>query len=510
MGVNISVPETIKIQLKDIQATKHDYILDSIHYENNLSYIHKAIVEISKNTKIQKVVLKLFLPSETKEDVSKAIMKLLVTKATVVIYGNNLHFFNHPKWIKNWNQVKLSNLQIKFDMMPTGFDYLMTGISQNKTIKILGFRYLSDYQLSRIGIILSGNPSIYHLQIYLEAKAFTFESFEEGIHSTKMPSTPQGGDPVIFLSQNKHITTYTLGGYQERSSFIMGISNNLSIQTLILDNIEIDKNIRSEWNLAFKTNSSISDVKAIRGLSTISALILFQSLRKNHCISSVFLEENVFYDHAFLGLETFLKISISVKNLHIKNLLHLSINQFSQYGSLQNLTRIISGISENNSLIDVYIANHPVSSNNVLKLEKIESTLNEAFFKLFTCNKCLKNLSIENFRLGTESISGISEGLAINNTLEHFSLAGNLIQWDDLLKFSLELLTNSVLSSVDFTNNNLLQSISAQNVEVFDQIFENFGKLNLATFKIDSLIWNHKVYPSINLDLFNIAKTKYT
>ena len=97
MGVNISVPETIKIQLKDIQATKHDYILDSIHYENNLSYIHKAIVEISKNTKIQKVVLKLFLPSETKEDVSKAIMKLLVTKATVVIYGNNLHFFNHPK-----------------------------------------------------------------------------------------------------------------------------------------------------------------------------------------------------------------------------------------------------------------------------------------------------------------------------------------------------------------------------------------------------------------------------
>ena len=130
--------------------------------------------------------------------------------------------------------------------MPTGFDYLMTGISQNKCIKILGFRYLNDYQLSRIGIVLSSNPNIYHLQISLEARPYTIEALEEGIHSSKMPSTPQLGELLSFLYQNKHISTYTLGGYQERASFVMGISNNTSIQTLILDNIDVDKQARSD------------------------------------------------------------------------------------------------------------------------------------------------------------------------------------------------------------------------------------------------------------------------
>ena len=170
----------------------------------------------------------------------------------------------------------------------------------------------------------------------------------------------------------------------------------------------------------------------------------------------------------------------------------------------------MNGIAANQSLIDVYIANHPVNCVNVLKLEKIDTMLNEAFFKLFSTNKCLRSLNVENFRLGSESFAGISEGLAANSTLEHFSVIGNLIQWDDLLKFSREILKNSTLKSADFTNNALLQNISTHSIEIFDQIFENLGKSSLQTFKIDSWVWNYKAYPPINFDLFTTTKSKYT
>ena len=97
MGVVTSVPAPIKIQLHDIQATKFEYVLDSNQYDNNYFYICKACSELSKNKSIQKVVLKLFFSEGFKEDISKYIKKLLDTKGTVIIYGENLFFFNSSK-----------------------------------------------------------------------------------------------------------------------------------------------------------------------------------------------------------------------------------------------------------------------------------------------------------------------------------------------------------------------------------------------------------------------------
>ena len=508
MGVITSIPKPIKIQLQDIQATKTDYILDSSQYNNNDLYIQKAITEISSNKSIQKVILKLYLPADCKQDLSKSLSKLLLTKSTVVIYGTNLSLFDSPRWVQHWSKAKVSNLQLKFELMPAGFENLLTGVSRNPHIRVIGFRYLSDYQLKQLGSMI-GNTGIYHLQITLENRQFTLDIMEDGIYSCKNPSTPQIGEGVSFLSQCRNITTFTLAGFQERSSCIMGISKNQSIKNLVLENIDVEKHLRADWNTAFKNNTSISEVKAVRGLNTLSALILFQSLRKNCTVASLVLEESVFYDHGFLGLNAYLKISTAVKNLYITNLLHLSISQFAQAVSLQNLGRILAGVAENRSLVNVYIGNNPAVSSEVQKLEKIDNSLSEIFFNLFKNNNTLKMLSIEYFKLGSESFPGISEGLAQNSMLEHVSFAGNLIKWEDFSKFSEDILRNNTLISIDLRKNCLQQDVNLVSIEVLDQIFENLKRANLKSFHVDAWFWNPANYPRMNQDTFETARVKY-
>ena len=246
MGVVTSVPAPVKIQIQDIHATKFEYVLDSNQFENNYKYINKACSELSKNKKIQKLVLKLFFKEILKEDLTKAIEKLLISKGTLIIYGTNLNFFNHSKWTKIWNSAMVTNLQIKFELFSIGFDYMLQGLSSNKSIRILGFRYLSDFQLPRLAEFFLTNTSVYHLQIILENRVYTVENVEEGIHSSKMPSTPQIDIPLAFLSMSKYVTTYTIGGYQDRAGFILGIIQNQSIKTLILENIDVDKSLRHD------------------------------------------------------------------------------------------------------------------------------------------------------------------------------------------------------------------------------------------------------------------------
>ena len=226
--------------------------------------------------------------------------------------------------------IEVSNLQIKFELFTIGFDYLAHGLSENKTIKILGFRCLNEFQLPKLGECLSRNSSIYHLQIVLENRTYTLDNMENGINSSKIPSSPQKNIPISFLSECKSISTYTIGGYHERPGFISGIIHNRSIKTLIFENIDIEKTLRHDWNLAFKENSCIAEVKCMRGLNTLSSMILFQSLRKNKQISTLHLEESVFFDHGFYAFETFLKSTSAMRQLTVKNLLHLNITKFSQ------------------------------------------------------------------------------------------------------------------------------------------------------------------------------------
>lgn len=510
MGVITSIPKPIKIQLKDINATKSDYILDSAQYDNNPAFLRKAMKELANNKSIQKVVLKFFLPPDNKEDLSKSISNLLNTKSTLVIYGSNLFFFEHSKWVKIWSKAKLSNLQIKFELLPGGFDYLSQGLSSNKNLIILGFRYLNDQQLKLLGKTLSANPKIFHLQIVLEPRPYTLEIFEEGINSTKIPSTPQLGSPPSFLSQSKFLTIFTLGGYHDRGGFLNGITNNSSIETLILENIDIEKHLRHDCNTAFRQNSSIKEVRCIRGLNTLSALIIFQSLRKNNKISSLLLEESVFYDHGFLGLETYLKLANSLTILNIKNLLHLSINQFSNISSQKNLARILSGLAENHSLLEVYIVNHPASSLDVQKLEKIDGSLCEAFERFLSSNKTLKIFTLEYFRLGSESFPGIARGLSQNICLENLSLIGNLMSWDDLLCLTSELTQNTKLELLDLTTNNLFKDLTNIELRVFTSIFKNLRVCQTKTIKIEESFWTYKTYPFHESEDFDACRVKYS
>ncbi|OMJ77721.1 hypothetical protein SteCoe_22625 [Stentor coeruleus] len=510
MGVVTSVPAPVKIHLESIQATKFEYILDSNHYENNYLFIRKACNEVSKNKSIQKVVLKLFFPkTEPEQDLTKPLAKLLQTKGTVIIYGNNMHFFNNAKWVKIWNLTKTTNLQIKFEMTMIAFDYLIEGITGNKNVKIMGFRYLNDAQLIRISECLAHNPNLYHIQIVLENRIYSLENIEDGINSIKMPGTPQVGLPISFMSQAKSVTTYTLGGYQERSTFIAGIIRNRSIKTLILENIDIEKHLRHDWNVSFKENSTVDEIRTVRGLNTISAMILFQSLRKNSHISTLQLEESVFFDHAFWAFETLLKATVSLKKIVLKNLLHLNITRMSQASPIKNLCKILTGLAGNNSVVEVYVSNHPASSADIIKLEDKENALSAAFCEFLKKNTVVKVLSLEHLRIGGESFPGICEGFCSNGTLNVFSLKGNLMDWGDLANFLMATRSSMSLTSVDFNGNRLFKDIDNVPLELFDRVFITLSESNLRNFGIDGIFWGLKAYPSLLFPTISQCKQKY-
>lgn len=506
MGVVTSLPAPVIIQLQDIQSAKIEFILDSAQYEQNPLYFRKAINKVIKNKSIQKVILKLSFPSLPENiDFTKELTKLLNSKGTLVIYGNNLHFFNRPKWIKIWASAKLNNLQIKFEMNDSAFDCLAEGLSANKSVKILAFRFMSDSQLIRLSECLSANSSIYNLQVILESRVYTLDNMEEGIQSSKMPSTPQSTLPISFLSQSQTVSTFTLGGYHNRANFVSGIIRNKSIKTLVLDNIDIEKFIRHDWNVAFKENSYIQEVKALRGLNTLSSMILFQSLRKNHTISSLYLEECVFFSHGFIGLENLLRQTTALKRLNLKNLLHLNLSKYSQVQSVQNLAKVLSAIGENTTLLDVIISNSV--SNDSIKLEDTERILNGAFEHCLKNNKTVKNLVIENFKLGPESFPGIAEGLKKNSSLQNLCVKGNSLLWPELALLVNSLRLNSNLLNLDVSSNCLIRDFEPKFEIYFSEIILGFCECKLRQINIDANFWNLKVYPdNFSKELFQCAQ----
>jgi hypothetical protein len=509
MGVVTSLPAPIKIQFQDIQTAKTEWILDSNHFENNFNYVRKAISEVSKNKLLQKVVLKLFFPTLSEsQDLSKSISKLLSSKGTVVIYGSNLHFFNHHRWVKLWASAKVTNLQIKFEMLDQGFDYLTQGLCSNKTIKILAFRFLSDSQLIRLSELVSINQSVYNLQIILESRVYTLENIEDGIQSSKMPSTPQSTLPISFLSQAQSISTFALGGYHNRANFVSGIIRNKSIKTLVLDNIDIEKLIRHDWNVAFKENNCIQEVKAVRGLNTLSSMILFQSMRKNKNIQSLYLEDCVFFTHGFLGLETLLKQTSSLRTMTLKNLLHLNLSKFSQVASVQNLAKVLLALSGNRSLQEVVISNS--ANNESIRLEDPEHLLSPAFDQLLKMNKTLKKIVIENFKLGPESFPGISEGLSGNSTLSTFCLKGNCLTWSDLPGLVEGLRKNSQLSVLDVSESSALKDLAQAVCVPLEAIFSGLLEAGLKTFTVDECFWSLKGLPSGLANLASSCRQKYS
>ena len=509
MGVVTSLPAPIKIQFKDIQSAKTELILDSNHYENNFNYVRKAINEVSKNKLLQKVVLKLFFHSfSDSQDLTKSISKLLSTKGTVVIYGTNLHFFNHHRWLKLWANAKTTNLQIKFEMLDQGFGYLAQGLSQNKNIKILGFRYMTDNQLIKLSELVSVNPSIYNLQIILESRVYTMDNIEEGIQSSKMPSTPQSTLPISFLSHSQSISAFTLGGHHFRANFISGIIRNKSIKTLILDNVDIEKVIRHDWNVAFKENNCIQEVKVQRGLNTLSSMILFQSIRKNNCISGLLLEECVFYTHGFMALDTLLKQTKSLKTLSLKNLLHLNLSKFSISGSIENLSKVLVGVSTNTTLQDVFISNTP--NNESLKLDDPANLLSPAFDQCFKLNNTLKKLVIENFKIGPESFPGISEGLSANSALKSLCLKGNCIRWNEIACLVEGLRKNRTLMSLDVSESAFIRCASEGVQGNCEGIFVALMEIGLKNFHINDEFWSRKGLPGHLANLVSGCRDKYS
>ena len=238
-------------------------------------------------------------------------------------------------------------------------------------------------------------------------------------------------------------------------------------------------------------------------------MILFQSLRKNKTFSVLSLEDSVFFDSAFIRLEELLKATISLKTLSLKNILHLNITKFSQTQPLENLRRVLSGLSENKTITEVFIGNHPASSTCITGLDDDENLLSSSFHKLFSINSTIKTFGIENFRIGNESFKGISEGIGCNQSIKNLNLKGNLMGWADLAKFLAEIQKNTVLEAVDLTNNGLDTEFKKTGIETFQVVFEHLSRSELKSFGIDFSFWNISDYPSTIFELVNAAKSKF-
>ena len=93
MGVMISVPKLIRLQIDEISHNNSETIvIDSNSYNQNLEWISNACRAASNNKNIKKIVFKLYLKQSSSKTISKALAKALKDHKNITIYGSGLMF----------------------------------------------------------------------------------------------------------------------------------------------------------------------------------------------------------------------------------------------------------------------------------------------------------------------------------------------------------------------------------------------------------------------------------
>ncbi|CAG9311691.1 unnamed protein product [Blepharisma stoltei] len=518
MGVITSAPDPVIIELKEIKSSKERYTLDSQDFNRDLKWITKAGEALARNKKIKSIVFKLFLVDAKNEKLSNAIARSLMRMENVTFYGAGLDFFELPKWALYWKIAKVESLSIKFCFSDKAFELFCKGIEANMYIKELSFKYYDVAQLNRLEKALTINKALKTLNICFDPRPTTPEEAENSNEGTSYaPSTAQSAiSHNYLLYQNESITTYSLSGYLESytSALIVGLSKNNCINKLILDSLDLDREAGQYWNQMFMTNTSISEIEIKRGFNTITAMIIFQTLRRNKGVKVLKLHECSFLEAGYAIFKNLLQENSTLQSIEIKEMLHIRTDPVTQ---TKNLVHVIEGLASNSSIKEACIAIHKSALNLDPEVTQYKGEeLRQSLYRLFSQNSSINILKIENIRLGKEEYKAIAEGLAENRTISILSLSGNLIEWKDLEMILISIRNNENLASLDISSNKIYPwndlcnqrgvEFANESLNYMGNVFSLLASSKLKNIKVIAWFWESRKYPEIIADVLFSAK----
>jgi len=136
---------------------------------------------------------------------------------------------------------------------------------------------------------------------------------------------------------------------------INGLSLNVSINTLQLNNFSFSKTCLKAFSLCFAVNTSIKNIDLVYGFPEESAAIFFHSMKYSKSIQKLTLVNMKFGTEGFKQLGCFIGSSKTIKEFLIEDAENLGGTSSDPLDQCDNLARIMNGIAENSSLNKVSI-----------------------------------------------------------------------------------------------------------------------------------------------------------
>lgn len=107
MGVVNSVPSPIRFQLKQIDHTSEEYMLDSQVFFGEVKYIIKACNRIAKVKRIKRLILKLYVSNCNDDNLARAIIGCMKNIQELIVYGSGLRILENTRFEAAWRECKL-------------------------------------------------------------------------------------------------------------------------------------------------------------------------------------------------------------------------------------------------------------------------------------------------------------------------------------------------------------------------------------------------------------------
>lgn len=107
MGIAISIPEPIKLQIHDLGSSQSEtLVVDSTNFGNQYEWIAKACCDINPD-KRRKIVFKLNRMKGKFKKLIEAIGKVMAWAEGLCFYGDSLICFEDEDWEKYWKNGKI-------------------------------------------------------------------------------------------------------------------------------------------------------------------------------------------------------------------------------------------------------------------------------------------------------------------------------------------------------------------------------------------------------------------
>jgi hypothetical protein len=118
------------------------------------------------------------------------------------------------------------------------------------------------------------------------------------------------------------------------------------------------------------------------------------------------------------------------------------------------------------------------------------SELKSALYHVLEQNSTLKELALENLRLGDTELAGVSEGLTQNNTLEKLSIPGTLLNWTQLKEFLSFTPLNESLQWLGLSGSKFNSNVGATPEADIKGVFEAIERSKLTNVEVEPWFWD--------------------